>query len=84
MEERKKKECQFLYTIFFVCVVVIFQYRLNVKNTSASSFYRYFPNLRSHRYAIIPTRLQTLYVQIKVELYIDAFIHLSGGGKQVC
>ena len=84
MEAKRKKKCKFLCTIFFWCVVVICQYHLNVKKSHTSSFYRYFSNLRLHSCGILYTRFHTFYDHMKVELYIDAFIHLYGGEKQVC
>ena len=54
-----------LFLHLFECVVVLFQYCVNVKNTRASSFYRCFSILRSRKCGI---SLQT-------------FLHLYPGEK---
>ena len=53
-DEEEKEMLVFVNILW--CVVVIFQYRLNVKNTRASSSYHCFTILRSHKCGIIYTR----------------------------
>ena len=80
---RKRKGNASLY-IHFWCVVVIFQYRVNVKNTRASSFYHCFTILpkrkcgilRSHKCGIIFTRLHTIICWRK-NRYVKIFLQTS-------
>ena len=65
-DEKKKEMLVFVY--IFCRVVVIFQYRLNVKIHVQVHF-----TVASH-----------FYINVNVELYIHSFIQLYGGEKQVC